>query len=120
MTLVVGATGFLGLEICRRLAAARKPFRAMVRKTSDPAKKETLRHLGAEIVEGDLKGRQSLERACHGPTAIVTTPTAISSRQEGDSFQSVDLQGQKDLIDVARGAKVEHFVFISAARGLST
>jgi uncharacterized protein YbjT (DUF2867 family) len=37
MNLVVGATGLLGSEICRRLAAAGKPVRALVRATSDPA-----------------------------------------------------------------------------------
>jgi len=68
MTLVVGATGLLGLEICRRLASAGKSFRAMVRKTSDPAKRELLRQLGAELVEADLKDRQSLDRACRRAT----------------------------------------------------
>ncbi len=115
MTLVVGATGFLGLEICRRLAAAGKPFRAMARKTSDPAKKEALQKLGAEIVEGDLKDRQSLDRACDGVDAVISTSTSISSKQEGDSFQSVDLRGQKDLIDAAHRANVRRFVFISVA-----
>jgi uncharacterized protein YbjT (DUF2867 family) len=118
MTLVVGATGLLGMEICRRLAAAGKPFRAMVRKTSDAAKKETLRKLGAEIVEADLKERQSLVGACHGATAVITTPTAIGSRQEGDSFESVDLKGQRNLVDAARDAHVAQFVFISVAGDL--
>jgi len=115
MTLVVGATGLLGLEICRRLASAGKSFRAMVRKTSDPAKRELLRQLGAELVEADLKDRQSLDRACRGATALITTPTAIGSRQEGDSFQTVDLEGQMQLIDAARAANVQQFVFISVA-----
>ena len=118
MTLVVGATGLLGAEICRRLATAGKSFRAMVRKTSDPAKKDVLKQLGAELMEGDLKDRASLDRACDGATAIITTPTAISSRQEGDTFQTVDLDGQKSLIDAARAAKVEHYVFISVSGNL--
>jgi cysteine synthase len=43
------------MEICRRLAAAGKPFRAMVPSTSDPAKKNVLKNLGGELVEADLK-----------------------------------------------------------------
>jgi len=35
MHLVVGATGLLGSEICRLLAAEGKPARALVRQTSD-------------------------------------------------------------------------------------
>ena len=91
--LVVGGTGLLGMEICRRLASAGKPFRAMVRSTSDPAKKEILRRLGGKLVEGDLKDRASLGRACAGTAAIITTPTAILFQQHGDTFDSVDAQG---------------------------
>jgi uncharacterized protein YbjT (DUF2867 family) len=115
MNLVVGATGTLGSEICRRLVAADKPVRALVRSTSDPAKKEALTKLGAELVEGDLKDRASLDRACRGAIAVMTTPTAIMSRNETDTFQTVDLRGQIDLIDAARAAGVGHFVFVSVS-----
>jgi uncharacterized protein YbjT (DUF2867 family) len=118
MTLVVGATGTLGTEICRRLASAGKPFRAMVRSTSDPAKKETLKQLGGELVEGDLKDRASLDRGCAGATAVITTPTAILSQQQGDTFETVDLHGQMHLIDAGRAARVRHFVFISVSGNL--
>lgn len=120
MILVVGATGSLGTEICRRLAAAGKSIRAMVRKTSDPAKKEILRGLGAELVEADLKDRPSLDRAFRGATAVITTPTAISSRQEGDTFETVDLRGQLSLVDAAKAAKVQHYVFISVSGNLGS
>lgn len=116
--LVVGATGLLGTEICRRLASAGKPFRAMVRSTSDPAKKETLRRLGGKLVEGDLKERASLDRACAGTTAVITTPSAILSQQQGDTFESVDLRGQMQLIDAAGTANVGHFVFVSVSGSL--
>ena len=115
MTLVVGATGLLGMEICRRVAAASGSLRALVRNSSDPAKQNSLKQLGAELVEGDLKDRSSLDRACQGANVVITTPTAISSRQEGDTFQSVDLEGQMHLIDAARGANVKQFIFISAS-----
>jgi NADH dehydrogenase len=118
MTLVVGATGLLGAEICRRLATAGKSFRAMVQKTSDPAKRNTLKQLGAELVEADLKDRASLDHACRGATTVVSTPTAISSRQEGDTFQIVDLDGQKALVDAASAAKVEDYVFVSVSGNL--
>ena len=55
MNLVVGATGFLGSEICRQLLAQGQRVRALVRATSDPAKKAALESFGAELVEGDLK-----------------------------------------------------------------
>lgn len=118
MTLVVGATGLLGTEICRRLASASKPFRAMVRATSDPAKKDALKELGGELVEADLKDRASLHRACRGATAVVTTSTAIGSQREGDSLDTVDLQGQMHLVDAARAAKVGRYIFVSVSGNL--
>ena|SRR5438445_6130351 len=118
MTLVVGATGLLGTEICGRLASADKRFRAVVRSTSDPAKTEALKQFGGELVEGDLKDRASLGRACAGATAVTTTPTAIHSQQPGDTFETVDLRGQMQLIDAARAAKVGQFVFVSVSGNL--
>ena len=118
MILVVGATGVLGMEICRRLAPAGKPFRAIVRSTSDPAKKNVLKNLGGELVEADLKDRASLDRASAGATAVISTPTAIGSQQEDDSIETVDLHGQMGLVDAVRAAKVEQCVFVSVSGNL--
>src|SRR5437667_1898775 len=120
MVLVVGATGTLGFQICRRLRVAKKPVRALVRSTSEPARKDALTNLGAELVEGDLKDRASLERACRDATAVITTPTAIMSHNEADTFESVDLRGQIDLINAARAAQVGHFVFVSVSGNIGS
>ena len=61
MNLVVGATGLLGSEICRLLAAEDKPVRALVRPTSDQIKVTQLERLNVEIARGDLKDRSSLD-----------------------------------------------------------
>lgn len=113
MTLVVGATGLLGSEICRLLAAAGKPFRALVRPTSDKIKVAQLQSLGAEIAPGDLRDRSSLESACKGVNAVISTASATISRQEGDSIQTVDLEGQLSLIDAAKAAGVSQFILVS-------
>ena len=118
MNLVVGATGTLGGEICRRLVTAGQPLRALVRGTSDPAKKEQLQKLGVELAQGDLKNRASLDAACRGVKVVVSTPTAILSRAVGDSFETVDLRGQMQLVDAARAAGVERFIFVSVSKGL--
>jgi NADH dehydrogenase len=113
MTLIVGATGMLGLEICRQLRGAGRPVRVLVRSTSDPAKRAELARLGAELVEGDLKDPASIRRACADVRAVVSTASSTLSRQAGDSIQSVDEQGQLTLVDAAKQAGVEHFVFVS-------
>jgi uncharacterized protein YbjT (DUF2867 family) len=113
MILVVGATGLLGRAICRRLAAAGKPVRALVRSTADPAKTAELARCGATLAGGDLKDRASLDMACRGVAAVITTASTTLSRQPGDSLQSVDLEGQLQLIEAARTAGVPRFVYVS-------
>jgi len=108
--LVVGATGLLGTEICRRLAEEETRLRALVRETSDPARVEGLRELGAEIVVGDLRDRESLDRACVGVDVVFSTATSII--REGE-ISAVDGKGQLNLVDAARDAGVARFVYVS-------
>jgi len=108
--LVVGATGSLGTEICRRLADRKTPPRALVRETSDPARVEELRELGAEIVVGDLRDRDSLDRACAGADVVLSTATSII--REGE-ISAVDGKGQLNLVDAARDVGVKRFVYVS-------
>jgi len=113
MNLIVGATGLLGGEICRLLAGQGKAVRSLVRKSSNPEKVMRLEGLGAEVVRGDLKDRSSLDEACRGASVVVSTASSTLSRQEGDSIESVDRQGQLNLIETAEEAGVKHFVLIS-------
>jgi uncharacterized protein YbjT (DUF2867 family) len=120
MNLIVGATGRLGSETCRQLAAKGKPVRALVRATSDPAKVEALRSCGAEIVQGDLRDRASLDAACQGITVVISTVSSMPfSYQPGENdIQSVDLKGTKALIDAAQAAGVQHLIYTSFSGNL--
>jgi len=113
MNLVVGATGLLGSEICRLLTAEGKPVKALVRTTSDQGKVAQLQSLNVEIARGDLKDRSSLEGACRGMNAVISTASSTLSRQEGDSIQTVDLEGQLNLIEAAKATGISRFVLIS-------
>jgi uncharacterized protein YbjT (DUF2867 family) len=115
MNLVVGATGMVGSEVCRRLAAEGKPVRALVRATSEPAKVEALKGYGAEIVEGNVCDPASLEAACQGVHAVISTVSAMPfCYQPGENdLQTVDVGGLANLIDAAKSAGVQHFVYTS-------
>ncbi len=113
MNLVVGASGLVGGEVCVRLAAQAKPVRALVRNSTDPAKQEKLRSLGAGLSYGDLKDPSSLSAACRGVATVISTASSVLSRQAGDSIETVDLQGQLNLVRAAKSAGVRHFIFIS-------
>ncbi len=111
--LVVGSTGFLGMEICRQLTSAGKKVRGLVRKSSDPSRVEALQQMGIETVLGDIKDRSSLDAAMKDIDAVISTASSTISHQEGDSIQSVDREGQLNVVDAATAAGVKKFVFIS-------
>lgn len=118
MILVVGATGLLGGEICRRLSERGQPVRALARKTSDVVKVQRLKSLGAELVQGDLKDRPSLDAACRGVSTVISTATTTLSRQPDDSIEGVDQDGQLQLLDAARQAGVGQFIYVSYSGNL--
>ena len=116
MILVVGATGLVGSEVCQRLMRRGERVRAFVRATSSKEKVEALRSSGVELFVGDLKDPQSIVGACRGVNAVISTASATLTRQPGDSIQSVDAAGQLSLVDAAKEANVERFLFVSFRR----
>ena len=113
MILVAGSTGNLGTEIVRLLRERGESVRGLVRSTSAPEKVAHLGELGAETVKGDLKDRASLDAACRGVKTVISTVTMITTAQPGDSFTDTDAAGTISLIDAAREAGAEHFIFVS-------
>ena len=113
MVLVAGATGVLGSEIVRRLTERGEKVRAMVRGTSAPEKVERLEKAGVQIVRADLKDPRTLDAACTGVNAVISTVTTILTSQPGDSFEATDGEGNRALIDAAKKAGVGKFVFVS-------
>ncbi len=113
MILVVGATGYLGREICRRLIDLGEPVHGLVRASSDPVVTRELESMGVDLVVGDLRDRGSLDRACRGADAVISTASTMRSRQPGDSIELTDGTGQGELVDAARAAHVRRFIYVS-------
>jgi uncharacterized protein YbjT (DUF2867 family) len=111
--LVVGSTGFLGMEICRQLTSAGKNVRGLTRITSDPSRVDALKQMGVETVIGDIKDSESLSAAMNDIAAVISTASSTLSHVQGDSIQSVDRDGQLNVVRAATNSGVEKFVFIS-------
>lgn len=115
MILVVGATGHVGTEICRQLAAKGQRVRGLVRESSDPAKVQGLRAIGVEPVVGDVRDAASLETACDGVDAVISTISSMpfSYRPGENDIERVDRLGVIRLIDTARKKGARQFVYVS-------
>ncbi len=113
MILVVGATGLLGMRICERLRTEGQPVRALFRETSDANRVNALRSFGCELAKGDLKEPPQIEAACKDISVVISTASSTLSRQQGDSIESVDLEGQLTLANAAKASGVKRFIYVS-------
>jgi uncharacterized protein YbjT (DUF2867 family) len=77
MILVAGSTGLVGSEICRLLNKKDRPFRALVREGSDPAKVDCVGTYGAEVAKGDLCDPASQRTACQGVETVVCIVSSV-------------------------------------------
>lgn len=107
MFLVTGATGGLGRRIVRVLREQQNPVRALVRLTSRYGE---LEQRGADIFIGDLQRERDIQKACQGVQYVIT---AHGANESSGSAQAIEYRANIDLIDAAKEAGVEHFVFTS-------
>lgn len=119
--LVAGASGLLGNEICRQLRAKNIFVRAIVRASTDLAKVEQLTNLGVQTVQGDLRHKDTFSKALQGVTTVISTVSSMPfSYQPGENdIQAVDENGVINLIDAARTAGVDHFIYTSFSSNLN-
>lgn len=111
--LVAGATGSLGSDIAKRLKDRGHHVRGLVRPGS--LKRDVVASLVTEVALGDLRDKQSLDRAVAGIDAVVSTVTSIQSDKE---FRDVDRDGNLALVAAAKAAGVKTFVFVSVSPSL--
>ncbi|HET9669829.1 MAG TPA: SDR family oxidoreductase [Casimicrobiaceae bacterium] len=110
MILIVGGTGVLGQHAARLLLAEGHAVRVMTR---EPSRAEHLRQQGAELVRGDLIDPASVLRACQGADRVLAAAHAIMGRGRYRS-EYVDDAGHRALVDAAKNAGVNRFVYTSA------
>lgn len=108
ITLVTGASGFLGWHVARLLVERGHRVRALCRPTSQ------LRELEVEWVRGDLRDPESLARAVQNCELVfhVAADYRLWSKNPRDLYES-NVDGTRNLLEAARGARVERIVYTS-------
>ncbi len=111
VTLVTGATGFVGSHVARQLAERGERVRALARPGS---RRDLLAGVTVEFFSGDLRDRESIEQACHGATRVyhVAADYRLWAADPREIYES-NVTGTRHLLDAARHAGVERFVYTS-------
>lgn len=110
--LVTGATGFLGSHIAERLIERGDSVRALVRPTSNTSFLESLG--GVEFVEGDVTDARSLGTAVAGVDVIYHAAAMVSDWAPWRDFQSVTINGTRNMIKAAVAAGVPRLLHVSS------
>lgn len=120
LTLVTGATGFVGSAVARALAARGHALRVLARSGSD---RRNLAGLACTVIEGDMMDPASLLHAAAGCRFVVHV--AADYRiwvPDPAAMLLVNVAGTRTLMLAAQAAGVERIVYCSsvAALGLTT
>jgi NADH dehydrogenase len=113
MILLIGSTGNLGGRIAHRLVDHGLAFRALVRPGTDPG---AVHALATEIVRGDLRDPETLVPALTGIETVISSAHSLDRIMAGQtdvSIESVDRQGNANLVAAAAAAGVSRFIFVS-------
>ena len=109
LTLVTGATGFLGWHVARLLVERGHHVRALSRQDGPVAGLD-----GVETVRGDLRDAPSLVRAISGCRYLfhVAADYRLWVRDPDDMYRS-NVEGTRQLLEAARHGGVEKIVYTS-------
>ncbi len=111
--LITGASGYLGNQLANKLAGSGNKVHALVR--SDSSKK-FLQHQNITIFHGDILDKASLRVAMDGCQLVYHTAARVGAwAKDAHIFYEVNVEGTRNVLDVALTSGIEKMVFTSTA-----
>ncbi len=109
MIFLTGVSGYVGRRVARRLSATGRRVRGLV----PPAESLPDDLPGVELVRGDILEPETLEPHGANVTAVVHAAAAMLPNP-AETIRSVNVDGTRNVLGVARRWGVKRFVYISA------
>lgn len=101
LILVAGATGNLGLRICRELVGRNVAVRALVREGSSQEHVASLEEMGVDVFSVNFSNGEELIGACNGVSCVVSALAGL---------KDVIVETQTKLLNAAIAAGVPRFI----------
>lgn len=106
--LITGGSGFLGINLCRYLLARGHKVRSL-----DVAPFDYPENKLVEVVVGDIRRRDTVERAMEGVEIVVHAAAALPLSRQEDIF-STDAEGTRIVLVAAFSHGVSRVIFTSS------
>jgi uncharacterized protein YbjT (DUF2867 family) len=110
--LLAGGTGYLGAYVLQELVARGYETRAVVR----DLKKVNLQNSILEIIEAEVTQKETLKGTCDQIDVVIST-VGITRQKDGLTYMDVDYQANLNLLEEAKIAGVQKFIYVSAING---
>ncbi|MBT33241.1 MAG: NAD-dependent dehydratase [Thalassobius sp.] len=111
--IVAGATGYLGSHIVKLLQSQEKSFKAIARN------KQKLLNFGldeSQIITAEVTKSETLQGILENADVVISS-VGITRQKDGLTYMDVDYQANINLLEEAKRAGVQKFIYISAVNG---
>jgi nucleoside-diphosphate-sugar epimerase len=111
VALVTGASGFIGSHLVKRCMQQGYRVKALVRKGN--ASIAGLKLEGVEVVEGDIRQAEAVNRAVNGADLVFHSAALTSDWGSLKDFRDINIGGTRNICEAVLQYKVKRLVHIS-------